>query len=377
MKGPGDPKQPNERPPSQKPDVEGGDRDNEKGNQGGAGQKTDDKPSPSTQEKNQVRGEKKQRSDEPQDRQGENEDPKSPSNSPKQSDSQGGDSGDRSGGGKSGGGQTASGAQGTGGPGSTTASDQGSKKAPGPGEGETGDKAGNKVQSDQQTGKGDPQQRKGPGSEQRPGGNQPGGQKSEAPMPPDGQSKPEQQPSQPPGPGNSQDRGGGQPGGQQAADKPSGLQGPPAGGQPQQGEPQTAPSKPPAGEDPNLDYARKATDLALEHLKDQVAKEKPDQELLDKLKWTPEDLRKFVDHWERMKRQAAQPGAAGTEARKKLDDNLRGLGLMPKGTQLDRNTSLDDTQRNLRSSRRLPAPPEIAEQVKAYKHHLGKGQQDK
>lgn len=377
VKGQGDPKQKDEhRTPDQNPDTKGGDRDNEKGS-GGAGQKTDNKPSPSTQEKNQDRGEKKQRSPEAEDREGQQENGKSPSNSNKQSDSKGGAEGDRSGGGKSGGGQTASGTQGTGGPGQSTASDQGQNKAPGSGEGETGEKAGNKVESEKPTGNADPQGRKGDGSQQKPGGSQAGGEKSQDPKTPPGQQpKQDQDSKSPPGPGNSQD-GAGQPGGQKASDRPSGQQTPSGTGEVPPGEQQPGKPQPPAGEDPNLDYARKATDLALEHLKDQLAKEKPDQELLDKLKWTPEDLRRFVDHWEQMKRQAAQPGKVGADAKKKLDESLKGLGLQPRGTQVERNAGNDDTSRNLRSSRRSAPPAEYAEQVKAYKQRLSKGQSEK
>jgi hypothetical protein len=262
--------------------------------------------------------------------------------------------------------------EGTGGPGSSTASDQGQKKAPGSGEGETGDKAGNKVESDKPTGQSHPQQRRGDGSQQRPGGSQSGGDKTDEAQSPAGQPQPDQQSDQQGG-GNAADRGQGQPGGKQAADKPSGTQGQTQPGDGPQGEPQSAPSKPPAGDEANLEYARKATDLALEHLKDQLAKDQPDQELLDKLKWSKEDLQRFVDHWERMKRQAAQPGPAGNEAKQKLDDSLRGLGLQPRGTQLERNTTISDNQRNFRSSRRTAPPPEYAEQVKAYKRQLGEG----
>jgi hypothetical protein len=232
------------------------------------------------------------------------------------------------------------------------------------------------VQSDRPTGQSDPQQRKGDGSQQRPGGSQAGGQKSDEGQSPADQQNPDQQTGDPQGAGNSEKRGAGTPGGQQAADTPAGSNAEGAQGS-NPGDPQSAPAKPTAGEDPNLDYARKATDLALEHLKDQLAKDKPDQELLDKLKWSREDLQKFVDHWERMKRQAAQPGAVGAEGKKKLDESLRGLGLSPRGTQLERNVGRDDAQRNLRASRRTAPPPEYAEQVKAYKQRLAKGQQEK
>ena len=58
----------------------------------------------------------------------------------------------------------------------------------------------------------------------------------------------------------------------------------------------------PAAEPPNLDYAREATDLVLERLKDQ--QHNPDPELLKRLDWTPEDLQQFLARWEQMKQAA-------------------------------------------------------------------------
>ena len=73
-------------------------------------------------------------------------------------------------------------------------------------------------------------------------------------------------------------------------------------------------------DDPNLEFARQKTDLALEYLKDQLNKGEPDQELLDKLGWTAEDMSRFVARWEEMKRKANERGAGGKEAQKRLDD---------------------------------------------------------
>jgi hypothetical protein len=85
-------------------------------------------------------------------------------------------------------------------------------------------------------------------------------------------------------------------------------------------------------------------------------------------------MQRFVDHWEKMKRAAQTPGAAGAAARKKLDESLRGLGLRPQGTSLPGSETANDQQRDVRSSRRTAPPAEFAEQVKAYKQRLAKGQ---
>jgi hypothetical protein len=127
------------------------------------------------------------------------------------------------------------------------------------------------------------------------------------------------------------------------------------------------------GDKANEEYARKATDLALEYLKDQLAKDKLDQELLDKLQWSRDDMQRFVEHWEKMKSDAQVPGEAGSAARKRLDESLRGLGLRPRSTTLESGASAQDVQRQLRESRRTAPPAEYADQVKTYKQRLAKG----
>jgi hypothetical protein len=406
QKGAYKPDQKSVNPPGKNPDTQGGDRDNEKGNQGGAGQKTDDnKPSPSPQKANQPRGEKEPSPEDSSDKPSKGDEAKSPSQSEKQSDSKGGEAGDKSGGGKPGGGQGASGKEGTGAPGSSTASDQGNKKAPGAGEGETSDKAGDKVESDKPTGKSDPNQRSGDGTQQNSGeGNKPDGQPGS--KQPQGQQGQKAQPPQKPADGNNNKPSKSDPNSSDGSQKPSGRQqasdqgkAPGGGGQPgdnqgeptagergnegqQPGQPDEAQNQQPdkpnesVGDPANLEYAKKATDLALEHLKDQLNQDKPDQDLLDKLKWTREDLQRFVDHWEQMKRDAQAPGEAGDAARRKLTESLRGLGLKPQGTRIKSNTGSGDKLQNLRNSRRASPPPEYAEQVKAYKQRLAKGQKD-
>ena len=88
-------------------------------------------------------------------------------------------------------------------------------------------------------------------------------------------------------------------------------------------------------------------------------------------------MQRFVDHWERMKREAQTPGPAGNAARQRLEESLRGLGLRPQGTSIKSNTGGGDQQRGLRASRRTAPPAEYADQVKAYKQRLAKGQRDK
>ncbi|MBN2216578.1 MAG: hypothetical protein JW719_04305 [Pirellulales bacterium] len=145
----------------------------------------------------------------------------------------------------------------------------------------------------------------------------------------------------------------------------------PAGGGGQPGE-TTPPEAQPDREDPfNRDYAAKQTILALEYLKDQLAKDRPDQKLLDSLGgWTREDLEKFTRRWEAMFRQAQKPGVEGQAAQARLDEALKSLGLHRGRTELKSGVQQDDIRR-LRGPRRINAPPDWEEQIRAYRRSVG------
>ena len=102
----------------------------------------------------------------------------------------------------------------------------------------------------------------------------------------------------------------------------------------------------------------------LEHLRDQLAKDKP--ALLDRLGWTKEDARRFIDRWEEMKRLAAEAGPQGDAARKELNDALRSLGLRPRGTELRHGGVAADKPENQRDARNSAPPPDWDEQMRAY-----------
>jgi hypothetical protein len=79
-----------------------------------------------------------------------------------------------------------------------------------------------------------------------------------------------------------------------------------------------------AEEKANLDHAKKATDLVLNKLEDQL--QNPDPDLLDKMNWAEQDLREFLDRWKRMK-QSAQTG--DPTAKKQYEEAIKSLGLRP------------------------------------------------
>lgn len=327
--------------------AKGGEPEDPKGNSGAGQAQGDEAGSPSPQEKNTPK-EKQQQS--PDSKNKESSEPSSPSTSPKESDSQGGEQGDRSGGGQEGGGQKAN-QKGTGGAGQNTAADEGGSAAEGSGGGETSDKAGNKQPGGE--GKGKPQEAQGGGSGEqagqgaageKAGGSAAGGQPGKG------------GPGAGPGAGSGSKGEGGQGGGGQNESE---------------SEPANSANSPePGGDDADLEAARKATDLVLDRFEDQLAKNKLDQDLLDRLGWTREDVERFVKRWNELKDKAGDTSSPG--GAKQLDDALRRLGLSSGGTVLDGNEK-PTAERQLRESFRSNPPADYAEQYRAYTEGLSRG----
>jgi hypothetical protein len=305
------------------------------GGKAGAGKPSDPNAgSPSPQEGNQAR-DKTPGKPEAMKSEGQQEEGQSPSTSPKDSDAKGDTSGDRSGGGEKGGGQKSN-QSGTGAAGTHTAAEQGGAASEQKGDGEAGQRGGDQMQSKSPTGSTAKQQ----------------GQSSRS-----GESAGEGKTSSQAASSNQQkgERGG------QSSGTPAG------GGQAGGVDPGGPPPKPELADadDPDLRYANKQTDLTLRHLREELAKNKPNPDLLKQLGWSRDDLEKFYRRWTDMKREAQQEGPAGP-AQKKLNQALKSLGLRPQGTQLKAETSAGDQVRNLRDSYRGDPPPEWREYLKAY-----------
>lgn len=116
-------------------------------------------------------------------------------------------------------------------------------------------------------------------------------------------------------------------------------------------------------EQANMEYAKQATDMALEYLKDHGQ----DQELLEKLGWSADEMNAFVKRWQQMQQNARQGGVEGQAARRDLADQLRGLGLRPGTERLRQNRVPTDRLRNLRQSGSDTAiPTEYLEQYRAF-----------
>ena len=123
---------------------------------------------------------------------------------------------------------------------------------------------------------------------------------------------------------------------------------------------------------PNLKNTKKATDLALKDLQDQLKRGDVDKELLDELGWTEDQLKKFS---ERMQRQMNQPDANKTEEaqarRRQFEETLKSLKL--NSTSARRNDSVTNKREiNGVGPRRVPVSSEYKNAYKNFTQELSK-----
>ena len=327
-------KQANDEGASETADSESGMGDS---GQSGAGQKEESPMGAANQQGVNQDGKKSQRPDGVEDQTG--ADPQAPANSPKQSDTKGDQGGDRSGGGKQGGGQSAKQA-GNDSAGSQSSADEGAGASSESGQGDKSGAAGSKQQGDKPTGlTGD---QKGEGSQVKPGqGESPDGASSEAPQ---------NQDPQPNGrSGTGQPRGGG------VAPDPNQARN---GARPVQ---EVA-----DGAAANEQYARKATDMALDYLKHNP----DDQALMDKLNWSEADRDRFLERWGKLKQSARE----GDEGKRRLADAFEGLGLRRGAESMQRQGGESDAAGGLSQEGAGPAnlPAHLLERFNAYKRGAAK-----
>ncbi len=119
----------------------------------------------------------------------------------------------------------------------------------------------------------------------------------------------------------------------------------------------------------DLDYARQATDLVLDYL-DQN-RDTPDPELLDRLNWTPEELRDFTQRW----RQTLQPtDDGGSVDPRQVEDALKSLGIRkPTDRTIGETRDSADELRGLQDGgNRPPAPSLYRDAFEAFRRGVGR-----
>jgi hypothetical protein len=109
-----------------------------------------------------------------------------------------------------------------------------------------------------------------------------------------------------------------------------------------------------------LENARNATDLALEHLRNTVDSGRSD--VLDDLGWTREQARAFLERWEAMRRQSESPDVQKSGEFERV---LRSLGLRPAGAQNSRDVPAD-AKGGQAEGRRSRPPSDYRERFKAF-----------
>lgn len=260
-------------------------------------------------------------------------------------------------GGEEAGGEQSSGKPGESGSGAASPSDTGSGAANEKGDGPTGNRAGEGAEANKPTGNSG--EREGEGSTTEPGGEKAGASEEagEADTPGEGTNH------KPGGEGegetNTGERIGDKPGGSPTSEPGGGVSGNPNRSQ---GAPNTTGELNKADK-ANLDYFRKATDLALDFLETEA--EKPSEDLLEELNMTPEELKQFVDRWNAMK-QAANEGSGASK--RDFDESLRNLGLQTPGDKRSSAGAENDTVKNYRDAgSRSKAPADYLEQFRAFK----------
>jgi hypothetical protein len=307
----------------------------------GAGQDTQDESgSPASMQENADRPKQGDAGENQQQPSGE---PQSPSQSEHQSDSQGEGQGEHSGGGEKGGGQ-GSRRPGNDSSGSQNPADQGSGTAQQSGSGDSSSQPGNKQLADHTTGA--PSSQKGDGSSTEP---VPDGLGPSGPSDSSSETQTAERPAGQPTASDSEKPGQGRPTG---------------GGRPGEADSMHSDTAGDAqdGDEPNLDYAKRTTDLVLEYLRDQ--QQKPDPELLDRLRWTEDDLRQFLSRWDDLQRAAAND----PRGQQDFSDAVRSLGLQPDQQTSRRISAPTDPVQGLREAGATSSPPsKYLEQFNAYK----------
>ncbi len=110
----------------------------------------------------------------------------------------------------------------------------------------------------------------------------------------------------------------------------------------------------------DVEHARNAANLAIEHLRESLAKGRTD--VLEDLGWTPEQARAFLDRWQQMQQNAA---TGDPSQRAEFEKAVKSLGLRPGGVQSSREVPVDRKGGQAEGRRSRP-PSDYREQFKAF-----------
>ncbi len=123
----------------------------------------------------------------------------------------------------------------------------------------------------------------------------------------------------------------------------------------------------------NLDDKKKATNLVLKRLKDELERGDVDQELLKELGWTADDLKRFVD---RLDQQSKSGGDTPAEQvrRRQFEEMLKSLDLRSTGGKREDATQKKRSTNDF-TDKQVPVPLEYRDALKKYADKLSKQKQ--
>jgi hypothetical protein len=124
-------------------------------------------------------------------------------------------------------------------------------------------------------------------------------------------------------------------------------------------------------DDPNMEYANKETNMLLDYLENQL-KDKPNDDLLKRLNWTEDELRRFYARWKKMSEDSKQPQAQ-EDGKNMWEEALKSTGKKNKNRRAlqDSQTRKQDNQR-VTEAQRIPVPPAIRKRYKDFNENVGK-----
>ncbi|TWT82148.1 hypothetical protein CA13_36090 [Planctomycetes bacterium CA13] len=127
-------------------------------------------------------------------------------------------------------------------------------------------------------------------------------------------------------------------------------------------------SEPPTTPNPvDLDYAKKATDMVLDYLEE--TRDSPDQNLLDDLNWSENDLQRFADRWKNVR----QIDNVDSEQQRDLAESLESLGIRPPTQSTTRRQEQADALRGLRDAgNRTPPPAAYRDAFESFRRAIGR-----
>ncbi|QDT65029.1 hypothetical protein [Calycomorphotria hydatis] len=131
------------------------------------------------------------------------------------------------------------------------------------------------------------------------------------------------------------------------------------------------------GDAANLDYAKEATDLVLKKLGDDLERGEVDQELLERLGWGEDDLRKFTERMQEKLSATETPEVTENPAQvREFEEMLKSLDVSGK-RQVVRDRTGPNRAIDGSAGRRAPPPAEYRDAFEAFTRSLAEQQQQR